>query len=81
MSVNDLHQATERGDVAEVRRLVATGVDVDPGTHHARAKGPIRTRRTNPTYMHVIPSHVLTVTPAVCGCAGHGCARYRHEED
>jgi len=29
MSVVHLHKAAERGDVAEMRRLVATGVDVD----------------------------------------------------
>jgi ankyrin repeat protein len=29
MSVDDLHDAAERGDVAEIRRLVAAGVDVN----------------------------------------------------
>ena len=29
MSVDGLHKAAERGDVAEMRRLVATGVDVN----------------------------------------------------
>jgi len=29
MSVVELHKAAKRGDVAEMRRLVAAGVDVD----------------------------------------------------
>ena len=53
MSLGDLHRAAERGDVAETRRLVATGVDLNGvvadetiALHQAAANGHVEAVQT-----------------------------------
>jgi len=83
MSVDDLHKAAERGDVAEVRRLVATGVDVDgvdankiTALHFAAGNGHVEALKT----LLQLSANIQAKTAAQGATPLHMAAAHGHEE-
>ena len=78
MSVHGLHQAAANGDVAEMRRLVATGVDVNeqgvggPTALHAAASNGHR----HSAWLHA-GIYANTQSPGSAGTVGASPARSR----